>query len=151
MKKHCKRRIWQKINTLQYVMEGVRPTAQSDLDQLHRRELSALEALTHGAGGLQEWHDLQAVLNLCETAIRMGIGAEAAQACQTAQAALIDAARRYESTRRMGLSGEGLVALRHLVEWHHLQRTAIDRKTYEKVIKLAGDRVRSRSPELVVL
>lgn len=143
MKKHCNRKHYAKINTLDYVIAGVRPTAQSDLDALHARELSALEAMTHGQAGLQEWWDLHAALNLCETAATLGIGPEALQACKAAQGALVSAARRFESTGRMGLSGEGLVALRHMLQYHHLQRTAIDRKTYEDVIRTSLNRMRS--------
>lgn len=150
-RKHCKRKVYQKINTLEYVISGVRVTPDAELNALHLRELSALEAMTHGRGTLQEWSDLKAALNICETGIRMGIGKEATQACQAAQEALIEAARRFEATGKMGLSGANLVALRDLLEWHHLQRTSVDRATYERVIKKTLDRVHSKAPEVFEL
>ena len=148
MKKHCKRKHYALVNPITFAIAGACITDSKVLADLYTRELSALEAMTHGRGGLQEWHDLSAVLNLCETAANLGIGPEALPYCQVAQEDLIAAARRFEATKRMGLTGEGVVALRHVLEYHHLQRQSISRSDYEKVIATTGNRIRAKTREV---
>lgn len=82
-------------------------------------------------------------MNLCETLAHEGVGPEALEPCAKAQDALIDAARRFTKTQKMGLTGPGLQALRDVIEWHDLQRSSISRSQYERVIKLTVDRVKS--------
>lgn len=57
----------------------------------------------------------------------MNIGREALPDCHKAEESLIEAAQRFENTQRMGLSGPGLYALRHVIERHDLQRSSIAR------------------------
>lgn len=150
-RKSCKRKIYQLINPVAHAILGACVTDDKTLSDLYTRELSALDAMTHGRAGLQEWHDLAGALNLCEQAALMGIGPEALPACQKAQEALVGAARRYESTKRMGLTGEGIQALRDVLEYHHLQRKSISRSEYEKVIARTGNRIKARTKEVFAL
>jgi hypothetical protein len=151
MKKSCKRKHWALVNPVAHAILGACITDTKSLADLYTRELSALEAMTHGQAGIQEWHDLSAVLNLCECAANMGIGPESLPYCKTAQDALVAAARRFESTKRMGLTGEGVVALRHVLEYHHLQRSSISRSQYEQVIDKSAARIRSKTLEVFEL
>lgn len=115
-------------------MEGLLPPNEAKLTQLRARELTSLEALIHGHGGLREWQDMAALLNLCETMAHLFTGTEIMQACATAQTELLSAAERYQRTRVMGLSAGGLQALRDLYQWHDLQRTSVTLGQYEKEI-----------------
>lgn len=154
MRKHTKRRLWNVepgFDPIAHAIAGARVTNKASLDALQMRELSALEAITHGHGGLQDWRDLADVINLCETAARMGIGPEALPACALAQDTLLDAAKRFEDTGKMGLTGAGIKALRDVIEYHHLQRQSIARSQYEQIIRKTVARIRSNAPEVVAL
>jgi hypothetical protein len=63
--------------------------------------------------------------------------------CHTAEAVLIEAAERYQRTKRMGLSGQGIKAMRDLIEYHQLQRSSIPRSQYEEAIRLTAARINS--------
>ena len=142
-RKRTVRRVWQKINPIEHALAGCRITPKSDLDKLLMRELSALDDMTNGRAGLQQWHDLANVVNLCETLAHEKVGAEALESCGAAQDALIEAAMRFQRTQRMGLSGVGIQAVRNVIEYHDLQRSSIPRSQYEKAIRLTAAMVKS--------
>jgi hypothetical protein len=73
----------------------------------------------------------------------MGIGPEAMPDCHLAEAALVDAAARYQRTGRMGLTGPGIQALRDVIGWHQAQRSNIARSQYEEAIRLTAARIKS--------
>jgi hypothetical protein len=150
-RKHCKRKIWatKGFDAVAHAIAGARITNKASLDALQIRELSAVESITHGQGTVQDWRDLADVINLCETAAKMGIGPESLPACAKAQETLLQAAHRYETTGRMGLTGEGIAALRDVIEYHHLQRQSIPRSQYEEIIRKTAWRIRSHAPEVV--
>ena len=125
MKKQCRRKVWQLLNPLAHVLEGIQVTPNDKLDQLMMRELSALEAMAKGRATLQEWQDLTAVLNVCESM-----------------------ARRYEKTKLMGMTATGLQAAREVIEYHDLQRRSITRGEYEAQIQRALRRIRSSAREV---
>lgn len=154
MRKKCRRKIWATAPGFSPVAHAIAGACVIDdraLADLQTRELSSLEAMTHGRAGLQEWHDLSAALNLCEVAANMGIGPEALPACAAAQAELVNAARRFEASGHMGLTGAGIAAVRDVLEYHHLQRSSISRSQYEAVIRTTGNRIRSRAKEVFEL
>lgn len=142
-RKRTVRRVWERINPIEHAMKGAAITPRADLDKLLVRELSALDDMTHGRASLQQWHDLVNAVNLCETLAREGVGAEAMQSCEDAQEALIEAARRFQHSKRMGLSGVGIKAMRDVIEWHDLQRASIPRSRYEQAIRLTSARIKS--------
>lgn len=147
-RKKCKRKVWKLVNPIQHAIDGARITTDDLLDQLRIRELAAIESFRKGEAGLQEWADLTGTLNVCEAMARGGIGPEALDACKVAEQALIDAGIHYEDTKRMVMSGPGLQALRDLYEYHDLQRQSISRSEYEKWIRTAENRTRSKAPEV---
>jgi len=151
MKKTCKRKHYQLINPIGYAIEGARITPADRLDKLRMLELASIEAFSKGKAGLQEWSDINALLTMCETMARGGIGPEAMEACGTAQAALVESAKRFETTKRMGTSGLGLQAFRDLYEYHDLQRQSVSRAEYERFIQAGVNRLKSNAPEVICI
>ena len=150
MKKHTKRKVYGLIyDPMAYVTAGVSPTSDTQLDKLRARELSAIELLAKGSGGISEWRDVTDMLNIAETMGKCGIGPEVLPVCEQAQTELLAAAKRFELTRRMGLTATGLAAIRELFAYHDAQRTAITRGEYERAIQTTVNRVRSHAGEVV--
>lgn len=149
MKKKTKRQHWKLIDPLRHALLGAAITESRVLDKLRIRELAAIEAMSKGNGTTIEWQELADMMNICEVMGSSGIGAEALPHCQQAQEALTEAARRFEKTGRMGLSGVGLQALREVYEYHDLQRSSVPRSVYEQMIVKTRNRVRSKSKEVV--
>ena len=100
-------------------------------------------------GTIVEWQELADMMNICEVMASNGIGPEALPHCQDSQEALTQAARRFESTGKMGLSGVGLNAIREVYEYHDLQRSSVPRSVYEQMIVKTRNRVKSKSKEVV--
>jgi len=112
-------------------------------------EYSALEAITKGNGTIHDWRTLVDVLNLAECMGRGGIGGEVLPVCKKAQDALHQAAIRYQETKKMGLSGEGIQAIRDLIEYADLQQSSIPRSEFEKYIQKTKDYIRSHGDKVV--
>lgn len=112
-------------------------------------EYSALDSMTKGSGTVQDWRTLVDVLNLSETMGRGGIGPEVLPICQKAQDSLHKAALRYQETMRMGLDGEGIKAIRDLIEYADLQQGSISRSEFERYIQKTKDYIRSHGDKVV--
>jgi hypothetical protein len=143
MRKRTVRKVWALVNPIEHAINGAGITSRKDLDSLLVRELASLDAFTRGKATMQEWSDLVNVNNITQTLAGMGVGREAMPDCHAAEAALIEAAGRFNDSKRMGLSGPGIQALRSVIEWHDLQRSAIPRSQYEEAIRLTGARIKS--------
>jgi hypothetical protein len=138
------RKVWNtNIDTIQYAIEGASITAPDKLDRLMMVELAAIDAFTRGKAKLADWSALVSVNNLTQTLAGMGIGPEAMPDCMKAEAAMHEAAERFQSTGKMGLTGPGIQAVRDVLEWHQLQRSNISRSEYEKAIRLTEARIKS--------
>ncbi len=107
----------------------------TSLNHLRLGEVRSLEAMKTGQAGVQEWQILVDMMNIAEMMGRNGIGPEVLDHCEVANEALYRAAKRYEATKRMGLTGEGLKALADIMEYHDLQRTSVSRSKYEQMIE----------------
>lgn len=142
-RKRCVRKVWALVNPIQHAIDGASITSRETLDKLLSRELASLDSFTRGRASMVEWSDMANVNNLTQTLASMGVGREALPDCHKAEAALIEAAARYQATKRMGLSGPGIQALRNVVEWHDLQRSSIPRSQYEEAIRLTAARIKS--------
>lgn len=149
MRKHCKRRVWAKVNPLTYVLEGIRPTSGEKLDKLRTLELSALEAFRTGRANIYDWQHLTDMINVAEMLGTSGIGAEVLPFCEEAQKHMLDCARRYKKTQKLGLTGPGLQSLREVHEYHDLQRTSIPLIDYEHFIRKTRNRINSQAPEVI--
>jgi len=108
-------------------------------------EYSALEAITKGQGTVADWRTLVDVLNLSEMMGKHGVGPEVLPICEKAQISLHKAAMRYQETMRMGLDGEGIKAIRDLIEYADLQQSSISRSEFERYIQKTKDHIRSNS------
>ena len=149
MRKQTKRKIWKLIDPVRHAILGAGITQEHLLDKLRLTELSALDAMTKGLATVQDWQELTDMMNISEVMALDGVGPEVLPYCQRAQTALEQAALRYQSTMRMGLSGEGIIALREVFEYHDLQRRSIARSEYEKYIIKTKQRIQSKAKEVV--
>ena len=150
MRKQTKRKVWALIDPLTHAIVGASITQRDKLDKLRTLEYSALDAITKGKGTIHDWRVLVDVLNLSEMMAKNGIGKEEVMpVCQKAQDALHKAATRYQNTLQIGLSGEGIKAIRELLEFADLQQSSISRSEFEKYIKKTKDYIKSNN-DLVV-
>ena len=151
MRKRCIRKHWARVDPIALAISGATMTSEADLDKLRLRELAALEAFAKGVAMPPDFRDLCDMLNLAETMGEMGIGPEVLPVCELAQAGMLEAKSRYEVHGRMAFTGTALNVMRDLYEFHDLQRTSVDRSTYERAIRKTRDRIRSSHPSVKVL
>jgi len=151
MRKTTKRKHWKLLDPIRHAILGAGITQEHLLDKLRLTELAALDAMTKGWGTVQDWQELVDMMNISEVMSMDGVGPEALPFCQRAQDALQEAGLRYQNTMRMGLTGEGINALREVFEYHDLQRRSIPRSEYEKYIIKTRQRIASKAREVVVL
>jgi len=146
MRKRTKRKTWALLDCVTHAITGASITQRDKLDKLRLLEYSALEAMTKGQGTITDWRTLVDVLNLSEMMARNGIGKEEMMPiCQKAQNALHEAAERYQKTLSMGLSGEGIQAVRELIQYADLQQSSISRSDFEKYIQKTRDYIKSNN------
>jgi len=105
--------------------------------------------MTKGSGTVQDWRTLVDVLNLSEMMGKNGVGPEVLPICKTAQDSLHKAAMRYQETMRMGLDGEGIKAIRELIEYADLQQSSISRSEFERYIQKTKDYIKSHGDKVV--
>jgi len=151
MRKRCIRKHWAKVDPIALAIAGATMTSEADLDQLRMRELAALESFAKGVATLHDFRDLCDMLNLAETMGEMGVGPEVLPVCNLAEAGMLEAKERYETSGRLVFSAAALKAMRDLYAFHDLQRTAVDRSTYERAITKTRNRIRSAHPSVKVL
>ena len=119
------------------------------MDKLRFLEYSALDAITKGMGTIQDWRTLVVVLNLSEVMGKAGVGPEVLPVCAKAQDALHKAALRYEQSKKMGLDGPGIQAIRELIEYADLQQASITRSEFEKYVQKTRNYIKSNSDRVV--
>jgi len=149
MKKRTKRKVWNLIDPITHAIVGAAITHREKLDKLRLLEYSALEAITKGQGTVQDWRTLVDVLNLSEMLGRGGIGPEVLPVCEKAQKALHEAALRFEKTKKLGLSGEGIQAIRDLIAFADLQQSSISRSEFERYIQKTRNYIKSHGDKVV--
>jgi hypothetical protein len=152
MRKRCKRKVWStQINPIAHAIAGACITDLASLNQLRTGEITAIEAMKAGTATVQEWQLMVDMMNIAETMGREGIGIEVLEHCSIAQQALYDAAKRYETTKKIVLSGVGLKALGEIMEYHDLQRTSVPRSTYERMIEKTKNYIRSHGKNVTTI
>ena len=149
MRKKCKRKIWQKVNPIEYAITGATITSEEKLDELRMSELSAIESMIKGNGTTADWRVLVDMMNIAETMSNHGIGIEVLPINEIVQTEMEAAARRYEKTRKMGLSGTGIRFVKELYALHDLQRQSVSRAEYERMINKTADYLRSNNHRVV--
>jgi hypothetical protein len=145
MRKRTIRKQWALLNPISHAIVGAAITQREKLNQLRMLEYSALEAITKGNGTVSDWRSLVDVLNLSEMMGKNGIGPEVLPICEIAQESLHKAAMRYQETMQMGLDGQGIQAIRDLIEFADLQQGSISRSEFERYIQKTKDHIRSNS------
>jgi hypothetical protein len=148
MKKQTRRKIYKLINPLAFVIEGIKPPQGDKLDKLRTLELSAIESFRTGTATLDDWSHIVGMMNLAENMGHNGIGGEVLPYCEEAHQHLIETAKRFKATGRMGFTAPALQCLRDVYEYHDLQRQSVDRSTYERHIARTVNRIKSKSPEV---
>ena len=148
-RKRTKRKTWALLDPIQHAVIGAAITPRQTLDKLRFLEYTALDAITKGMGTIQDWRTLVDVLNLSEVMAKSGVGPEVLPVCAKAQEALHKAALRYEETKKMGLDGPGIQAIRELIEYADLQQASISRSDFEKYVKKTRDYIKSNSDRVV--
>jgi hypothetical protein len=150
MRKRCKRKVWPtNINPVAHAIAGAAVSDNKSLDKLRLCELSAIDNMVHGRGTVEDWRWLADVMNIAETMGKNGIGPEVLPYCKEAQKAVYEAAKRYESTKKMGLSGPGIKAIKELWEYHDLQRTSVARSEYERMIQKTANYIKAKGKDVV--
>lgn len=149
MRKKCIRKIWQKVNPIEYAITGAAITAEDKLDMLRMGELSAIESMVKGNATTADWRILVDMLNIAETMATNGIGVEVLAVCEIVQKEMEAAAHRYEKTRKMGLTGTGIRYIKELYALHDLQRISISRAEFERMIDKTINYIRSNNHRVV--
>jgi hypothetical protein len=145
MRKTTKRKHWNLIDSVTHAIIGAAITQRDKLDKLRMLEYSALDSMTKGSGTVTDWRTLVDVLNFSEMMGKNGVGPEVLPICEKAQNSLHKSAMRYQETMRMGLDGEGIKAIRDLIEYADLQQSSISRSEFERYIQKTKDHIRSNS------
>jgi hypothetical protein len=149
MKKQCRRKIWAKINPIEHAITGAMVASDAKLNKLRMHELSAIESMVKGVGTVQDWQTLVHVLNVSETMGHGGIGIEVLPVCALVEDELKAAAKRYEATQKIGLSGPGIKHIKELLALHDLQRQSISCSEFERMIQKSNNNVRSNHQRVV--
>ena len=151
MRKQCRRKIYKLVDPVAHAIAGACITTDDCLDTLKANEKAAVETMRTGNATVYTWQELVDMNNICQVMARNGIGPEALVNCMMAEIELKHAAKRFEATGRMLLTGTGLRAINEVLEWHHLQRTSVSRSEYERMIDKTRNKIRSRSKDVTVI
>jgi hypothetical protein len=149
MRKKTRRKVWNLIDPIAHAIVGAAITHRDKLDKLRMLEYSALDSMTKGSGTVTDWRTLVDILNLSEMMGKNGIGPEVLPICEKAQESLHKAAMRYQETMRMGLDGQGIKAIRDLIEYADLQQSSISRSEFEKYIWKTKNYIKSNGEKVV--
>ena len=149
-RKHCKRKHYALTDPIALATKGAFITDTVLLDKLRLIELAALQAWTDGAATPDDWRTFADVVNLTQTLAGMGVGPEALVSAQRAEAALLRAHGRYAIGLPMTASQTDVKTFRDVYEYHDLQRTSIDRSTYERAIVATMGKIRGAGPAIRV-
>lgn len=147
MRKKCRRKVYQKINPIQYAIEGAAITPERELDKLRQLELNVIEAFFKGEATEAHWHDILAMQSITVHLGKNGVGPEVLETCRQVKVHLDEAMDRFKRIGKMGTTGPGLQSFRDLFEYHDLQRQSISRGEYERAIHAATIKIRFGKPE----
>lgn len=141
MRKQCKRKIYAKVNPIQYAMEGARLMTPEELQDLRDKENKCLDNMTKGVGTVYDWRELAEAINLCWMFANHGVGPEALVSCELAIIEMDIAKERYHKTGKFGLSGSGIHAIKDVLEYAALQQVSISRSEFEKMITKTRNKI----------
>lgn len=148
MRKKTRRKIYKLVDPIKMAMMGAAVAHKEVIDKVRIKELVAIDDFYKGTANLESFTMLTSMNNITMTFADEGIGIEAKEPCLVLEQALLDAARRFEQTGRMGLSGLGLNAAREVQQLHDLQRISITRGEYEKLLDKTENILRSKGRQV---
>lgn len=151
MRKKCRRKVYQLVNPIEYAIAGASVTQKEKLDKLALVELIAIESMVKGQGTVQDWRVLVDMMNVSEVMANNGIGPEVLPICEEVQKHMVEAKERYEKTKKMGLSGPGIKAVKELFAYAELQRSSIPLSRFEQMIDKTANYIRSNGHRVVHL
>ena len=152
MRKKCKRKVYDLVNPIEWAIIGACIPSDNKLTVLKQREADMIDAIVNNTNvSLESYRGLCELLGVAETMAQNGIGPEVMQACEDAQVSMIKLKNRFEKWSKWDITDKELHSLRELMEWHQLQRSSISNSEYERFLKDANNRMRSRAPEVVEL
>ena len=122
-----------------YAIQGARLTPQAAVLRQRGMELEAIDAMATGKADQNTWGILHAMVILSETMGKAGVGPEALPAAGAALAALDESWGRFAATRRMGITGPGLQALREVFEYLDLQRQSVSLREFIAYVRRGID------------
>jgi len=152
MRKRTRRKHYQATTpAIAFVIEGVRPIDDRKAQLLLAAEHEALDAFRTGTATQKHWRTIADVVNLAETLAGMGVGRdEVSPVLSSVEQHLGAAHQGFLRTNCIETTPDGLQAMQDLVEYHHLQRTAIDLATLERAIQTTMNRIRAAHPSVKV-
>lgn len=131
-------------------MKGACITDDSVINVLKLHENAMINAMVNNhKDGLDGFNGICELLGVAETMARNGIGPEVLDSCAIAQNTLQKLKKRYDRWGKWDVTEKELHSINELMEWHNLQRTSVSRGEYERFLKMAKDRMRSRAPEVI--
>jgi len=151
MRKRCIRRHWAHMDPIALAIAGATVASQVDMEKLRLRDLTAIDNFSTGRATLNDFRDVCDIVNLAETMAGMGIGPEVLPVCQAVEQTLLVLKDEFEVRGCMPIWPDETRTLRDLYEYHDLQRSSIDRSTYERAIAKTRNRIRSAHPGVKVL
>lgn len=152
MRKRTKRKVYALVNPILHAIVGAAPPMQSKLNELRLVELGCIESFAKGKATLKDWQSMSTLMAVAEVMAKRGIGKkEVLPVCELVEHELIEAAKRFEATGRMGLTGVGLNALRDLFQYHDLQRSSVTQREYEQMILATYNRIKSKAPDVKII
>jgi hypothetical protein len=149
MRKRMKRRVWPKVNPIILAIEGARVISDVRLAMLAKLEGDAIAELTAGTDSAQAWRCIVDMSNIAQTMCGMGIGKdEVMPVAMALEHRLLQCEQRWRKSGIFAMDATDLLAVSELQEYHQLQRTSVDRSTYERAIAATHNRIRSANPSL---
>jgi hypothetical protein len=148
VRKRCIRRHWARTDPIALAIAGATITTEVDLDKLRLRELSAIQNFATGQATPADFRDLCDMLNLAETMGSMGIGPEVLASCSDLESFLLASKASHDETGTLPMPQAGIAAMRDVYAYHDLQRTSVDRSTYERAIEKTRNRIRNAPPSV---
>lgn len=151
MKKHCRRKHYLLVNPIKHAIDGAVVMQDEDLAELRVIELKAVEAFRNDLATIQEWHEINSLMNVSEMMASQGVGPEVLSTCGRVQEVLKEAQERFKRTGDMKVASNDVFWFRELYEYHDLQRKSVARSAYERYIRDTVNAIKGKGKRVEVL
>lgn len=151
MRKKTKRKVYDRVCPITHAIVGASVTDEETLNVLRKKEQGSLEAFRTGVAEKKDWNNINTVAQLAESMAQANIGPEVMVVVKIAEMHLLEAKERFMRIGKMGTTGLGLQAMKDLLEYHELQRTAVSRSVYETHVNRVRNMIQGKSPKIKFL